>query len=85
MILGFTKSKADSNPYYKVVDGGPVILLLYLDDLFLTGDEKIIAKIKRKLDTKFEMKDLGMMHYFLGLERYGRNRMRFSRAKENML
>jgi hypothetical protein len=34
--LGFTKSKADSNLYYKVVDGGLVILLLYVDDLFLT-------------------------------------------------
>jgi hypothetical protein len=68
MSLGFTKSKADSNLYYKVVDGGPVILLLYVDDLFLTGDEKLITECKRKLATEFEMKDLGMMHYFLGLE-----------------
>jgi hypothetical protein len=68
MSLGFTKSKADSNLYYKVVDGGPVILLLYVDDLFLTGDEKLIVESKRKLATEFEMKDLGMMHYFLGLE-----------------
>jgi hypothetical protein len=58
MSLGFTK----------VVDGGPVILLLYLDDLFLTGDKKLITEIKRKLATKFDMKNLGMMHYFLGLE-----------------
>jgi hypothetical protein len=68
MSLGFTKSKADSNLYYKVVDGGPVILLLYVDDLFLTGDEKLIVECKRKLVAEFEMKDLGMMHYFLGLE-----------------
>jgi hypothetical protein len=50
------------------VDGGPMILLLYVDDLFLTGDEKLITESKRKLATEFEMKDLGMMHYFLGLE-----------------
>jgi hypothetical protein len=50
------------------VDGGLVILLLYVDDLFLTGDEKIIAKSDKKLATKFKMKELGMMHYFLGLE-----------------
>jgi hypothetical protein len=68
MSLGFTKSKADSNLYYKVVDGGLVILLLYVDDLFLTGDEKLIVESKRKLATKFEMKDLGMMHHFLSLE-----------------
>jgi hypothetical protein len=66
MSLGFTKSKADSNLYYKVVDGGLVISLLY--DLFLTGDEKLITKSKRKLVTKFEKKDMSMMHYFLGLE-----------------
>jgi hypothetical protein len=54
MSLGFTKSKANSNLYYKVVDGGPVILLLCVDDLFLTGDEKLITESKRKLATEFE-------------------------------
>jgi hypothetical protein len=68
MSLGFTKSKTNSNLYYKVVDGGLVILLLYVDDLFLIGNKKLIIESKRKLATEFEMKDLGMMHYFLGLE-----------------
>jgi hypothetical protein len=68
MSLGFTKSKADSNLYYKVVRGGPVILLFYVDDLFLTGEVELITDSKRKLTVEFEMKDLGMMHYFLGLE-----------------
>ena len=36
MILGFTKSKVDSNLYFKVENDGIVILLLYVDDLFLT-------------------------------------------------
>ena len=36
MALGFTKSKADSNLYFKVEGGIPVMLLLYVDDLFLT-------------------------------------------------
>jgi hypothetical protein len=44
--LGFTKSKADSNLYFKIMDNEPVILLLYVDDLFLTGEENIIAKCK---------------------------------------
>jgi hypothetical protein len=34
--LGFTKSKADSNIYFKVMNHEPVILLLYVDELFLT-------------------------------------------------
>ena len=66
--LGFTKSKADSNLFYKVEEGNPVILLLYVDDLFVTGMDGLISDTKRKLATEFEMKDLGMMHYFLGME-----------------
>ena len=66
--LGFTKSKANSNLYYKVEEGSPMILLLYVDDLFLTGADGLIANTKRKLAVEFEMKDLGMMHYFLGME-----------------
>ena len=67
-IMGFTKSKADPNLYLKVVEDEPVILLLYVDDLFLTGKEKQIMESKKKLAEEFEMKDLGLMHYFLGLE-----------------
>jgi hypothetical protein len=67
MNLGFTKSKEDSNLYYKVVDGGPVILLLYMDDMFLTGDENLITGSRRNLAIEFEMKDLGMINYFLSL------------------
>ena len=66
--LGFTKSKADSNLYYKVEDGNPMILLLYVDDLFVTGMDGLIADTKRNLVADFEMKDLGMMHYLLSME-----------------
>ena len=39
-----------------------------MDDLFLAGDEKQIVECKKKLAEEFEMKDLGLIHYFLGLE-----------------
>jgi hypothetical protein len=68
MSLGLTKSEADPNLYYKVVDGDPLILVLYVDDLFLTGADRLIDQCKRELASEFEMKDLGLMHYFLGLE-----------------
>jgi hypothetical protein len=64
--LGFTKSKVDFNLYFKVMNNESVIL--YVDDLFLTGEEKLITECKKKLVAEFEMKDLGLMHYFLGLE-----------------
>jgi hypothetical protein len=68
MSLGFKKSVDDAKLYYKVVDDDSPILILYVDDLFLTGAERLIAWCKHDLSPKFEMKDLGMMHYFLGLE-----------------
>ena len=46
-IMGFIESKADPNLYLKVVEDEPVILLLYVDDLFLTGNEKRILKARR--------------------------------------
>ena len=39
-----------------------------MDDLFVTGMDGLIVDTKRKLAAEFEMKDLGMMHYFLGME-----------------
>ena len=54
-----TKSDADPNLYYLVVESEPLILVLYVDDLFLTGSSKLIEDCK---------KNLGQMHYFLGLE-----------------
>ena len=68
MSIGFTKSKVDSNIQFKVMNDEPVILLLYVDDLFLTREENIIIDCKKKLDVEFEMKYLGIMHYFLGIE-----------------
>ena len=45
-----------------------MLLLLYVDDMFLTSIDGLIADTKRKLAIEFKMKGLGMMHYFLGME-----------------
>ena len=66
--LGFTRSDVDSNLYYKVVEGDTLILVLYVDDLFLTGAKRLVTWSKKQLSSEFEMKYLGMMHFFLGLE-----------------
>ena len=56
-----------------VVGNLPLIPVLYVDDLFMTGDEHQISQCKRELTSNFEMKDLGLMHYFLGLEVWQRS------------
>jgi hypothetical protein len=50
------------------VNNAPVILLLYVNDLFLTGAKSLITQCKKELASKFDMKDLGLVHYYLGLE-----------------
>ena len=68
MPLGFTESKEDSNLYFKVEGDIPVMILLYVDDLSLTEKMELIKVARRRLAAEFEMKDLDMMHYFIGME-----------------
>ena len=51
-----------------MVEGKLLIILIYVDDLILTGDEQLINSCKVDLEKEFEMKDLGLLLYFLGLE-----------------
>ncbi|XP_059073380.1 uncharacterized mitochondrial protein AtMg00810-like [Cryptomeria japonica] len=66
--MGFMKSEADANLYYLVVRGEVIILVLYVDDFFLTSSLGLIEECKRDLAAEFEMKDLGLTHQFLGME-----------------
>jgi hypothetical protein len=68
MSLGFNKSVVDPNLYYHIDGNESLILVLYVDDLFLTSSKRLIIECKQALTAKFEMKDLGLMHYFLGIE-----------------
>ena len=68
MNLGFTKSKADSNLFFKIEGGIPVMHLLHVDYLFLIGKEELIKDARRRFATEFSIKHLGIMHYFLGME-----------------
>ena len=51
-----------------MVDGKLLIIVLYVRDLILTGDEQLITSFKEDLAKEFEMKDMGLLHYFVGLE-----------------
>jgi len=66
--LGFTKSEADVNLYHIVVEGRLLIIVLYVGDLILTGDDHLIKYCKEDLAREFEMKDMGLMHYFVDME-----------------
>jgi hypothetical protein len=73
MIFGFNKSVANPNLYYNTINGDSLILFLYVDDLFLINTESFSVECKYALAYEFDMKDLGRMQYFLGLEVWQRN------------
>jgi len=66
--IGFEQSKADSCVYCKIDDGIPITLAVYVDDILLTSSciDKI-SEVKHLLNSKYNMKDLGKLSYFLGV------------------
>jgi len=64
------RSKNDPNLYVKEDEGGNVSLIsVYVDDIIITGNAcKLIEEIKIQLSHVFEMKDLGELHYCLGIK-----------------
>ena len=68
--MGFALSKLDSSHFIQQSQNGPVSILLYVDDLVIDDanmDE--ISRVKSQLMASFEMKGLGDLHYFLGIEK----------------
>uniref|UniRef100_A0A2N9I820 Integrase catalytic domain-containing protein n=1 Tax=Fagus sylvatica TaxID=28930 RepID=A0A2N9I820_FAGSY len=63
------KSKYDASLFLRKTENGVVILLVYVDDIIITGtDSALISQLKQYLQDSFHMKDLGSLTYFLGLE-----------------
>ena len=59
----------DATLFVKKVGKTIVYLVVYVDDLLMTGNnESYIASIKKELRKGFEMTDLGYVHYYLGIE-----------------
>eukprot|EP00253_Pinus_taeda_P023158 PITA_23158 len=64
--------------YFKLIGDRVIYLVLYVDDMFLVGNDKeIIQDLKTQLSSKFDMKDLGAANYILGME-IKTDRVRFS-------
>ena len=53
MKLGFTRSNVDPNLYFKVNREKPLILVLYVDDLFLKGVDPLIHQCKKDIASEF--------------------------------
>ncbi|GJX06710.1 retrovirus-related pol polyprotein from transposon TNT 1-94 [Tanacetum coccineum] len=66
---GFKQSNSDHTLFLKNRKNRVTCLIIYVDDMVITGnDEEEIKRLKEGLFTEFEMKDLGNLKYFLGIE-----------------
>ncbi|KAK2380974.1 hypothetical protein QL285_068619 [Trifolium repens] len=67
--IGFQQSKADYSLFTQVRGDSITVVLLYVDDMVITGNnETAINDLKKFLNSCFKIKDLGMLKYFLGIE-----------------
>ena len=65
----FQRCKSYLNVYLQKYDGNLLIIVLYVDDLLITGSTiASISVIKTALHNAFEMSGLGLLKQFLGLE-----------------
>ncbi|KAK3725314.1 hypothetical protein QZH41_002591 [Actinostola sp. cb2023] len=67
--MGFVQTPSDPCIYVSDEDAIPFIIAVYVDDIVLAGpsDEKI-AEVKQNISERFEVKDMGELKYFLGVQ-----------------
>ncbi|KAL0552943.1 hypothetical protein IC582_012078 [Cucumis melo] len=67
---GYSQGHSDHTLFTKASKTGKIaILIVYVDDIVLTGDDQTeISQLKQRMSDEFEIKDLGNLKYFLGME-----------------
>ncbi|WRX30654.1 Reverse transcriptase [Theobroma cacao] len=67
---GYQQGQTDHTLFFKhSQDGKKTILIVYVDDIILTEDDtKKMERLKKTLRSEFEIKNLGQLRYFLGME-----------------
>ena len=67
--VGFCASAVDGNLFILRHQSFIVHLLLYVDDIIITGNSSaFVSSIIKLLGIDFDLKDFGLLHYFLGLQ-----------------
>ena len=66
---GFVNSVSDTSLFYNRKNGRMILLLVYVDDILITGESQAdIQEVIKDLHAKFTLKTLGSVNYFLGFE-----------------
>ena len=74
----YIQSQVDHTMFYKHSKEGKIVeLIVYMDNIIITGDDSLeLERLKKALTREFEIKDLGPLRYFLGKE--------FARSKKGI-
>ncbi|KAG8496501.1 hypothetical protein CXB51_008983 [Gossypium anomalum] len=68
-MLGFHASKADPSLFIRTSSDSQLLLMAYVDDIVITGSSgTAIDTVVRQLHSKFALKDMGRLNFFLGIE-----------------
>ena len=80
---GFKNSRSDTSLFFRRAESKIVIMLIYVDDIIITGsDSKGIKEVIKDLNTSFALKDLENLSFFLGIQVLrGQNSILLSQAK----
>ena len=69
LTFGMIRCSVDHSVSYRCSSGKRLLLIVYVDDIVITGDDSEgIGELKAFLHQQFQTKDLGLLHYFLGIE-----------------
>jgi hypothetical protein len=65
----FKISKADNSLFYLRSSDVTIFILVYVDDIIVASSKsQVVSNLLKKLSDDFALKDLGELHYFLGIE-----------------
>jgi hypothetical protein len=67
--MNFMQTDADPCIYVSLDSSGTIIIAVYVDDILIAGEtEKCVAEVKHAIASRFEVTDMGELHYFLGVK-----------------
>ena len=69
LATGFSASRCDTSLFIRTSSSDTLYLLVYVDDIIITGsNDSLIQKFIASLSHRFSLKDLGSLHFFVGVE-----------------
>ena len=64
---GFAKDTWDNNLYFKEIENGLLIIVIFVDDIIFGGNDEANGKFSKEMKNEFEMSMIGEIKFFQGL------------------